>query len=112
MELPRAPGRARRLAYGEVIRRRRNGLQLQVQELQVQGFSYKTGLTIKQLNERTELVICRQGDMFCAICQDNCNIDKDILRVLNCKHYYHVKCIDWWLNDNNNCPICKRKLLK
>ena len=104
--LPRAPGRARRIAYGEVIRRRHNET-----NLHIEGFRYKSGLTIKQLNEKTELSICKQENMFCAICQDDCKIDKDIIRILKCKHFYHFKCIDWWLNENNNCPLCKQQVL-
>ena len=25
----------------------------------------------------------------------------------NCKHMFHVECIDMWLNSNTTCPICR-----
>lgn len=38
-----------------------------------------------------------------------CHIDKieDPVKLDNCNHYYCVECINIWLYDNNNCPICR-----
>lgn len=109
--LPRAPGRARRLAYGEIVRERNAVLHGEsFINLPIEGVKYIKGLTIKQLYKKTDLMICKKNDIFCVICQDDCKRDKDILRVLECQHHFHVKCIDWWLSDNINCPICKKML--
>lgn len=44
----------------------------------------------------------------CSICSDNFN-DNDEIRLLNCKHFFHVECIDkWLLNYCNKCPVCKQ----
>jgi hypothetical protein len=42
----------------------------------------------------------------CSICLENIpKYDKKI--TLECKHYFHSKCILKWLIDNNTCPTCR-----
>lgn len=46
------------------------------------------------------------NDTMCSICYENfCN--DDTVKILSCKHYYHTICIDKWLTDHNQCPICR-----
>jgi hypothetical protein len=26
------------------------------------------------------------------------------------KHYFHPSCIEEWLKNNNNCPLCKKPI--
>jgi hypothetical protein len=28
------------------------------------------------------------------------------------KHYFHPDCIEQWLKNNNNCPLCKKAITK
>lgn len=54
----------------------------------------------------------RKGDPdgTCAICLEDFK-DGDKLRILECKHAYHCKCIDpWLLKSRKICPVCKRKV--
>lgn len=48
-----------------------------------------------------------KGEM-CVICMDEMK-ETEYYRQLDCKHRYHRKCIDKWINKYNNyyCPICK-----
>ena len=60
-----------------------------------------------QEEKRNELCID-----FCVICMENFK-EKDKLRVLQCQHTYHKKCIDTWLLRSSapSCPLCKRNAL-
>ncbi|KAJ8534559.1 hypothetical protein K7X08_016287 [Anisodus acutangulus] len=48
-----------------------------------------------------------QHDIECSICL--CIIeDGELVRILpNCKHNFHVECIDKWFNFHSTCPICR-----
>lgn len=43
----------------------------------------------------------------CSICLGTI-VEGDTVRVLpNCKHTFHVECIDMWLGSHSTCPICR-----
>ncbi|XP_049401614.1 RING-H2 finger protein ATL40-like, partial [Solanum stenotomum] len=43
----------------------------------------------------------------CSICLSIIE-DGELVRVLpNCKHNFHVECIDKWFNYHSTCPICR-----
>ena len=44
----------------------------------------------------------------CIICQNK--ISNQFLRVLPCGHFFHIECIDYWMCDKMNCPICRCSL--
>ena len=44
----------------------------------------------------------------CNICLDNFE-SADIVTILPCEHFFHVKCIkDWLLKYNHTCPNCRK----
>ena len=43
----------------------------------------------------------------CPVCLDENELNKDFTR-LPCKHCFHTTCIEKWLLENNDCPMCKR----
>ncbi|XP_074342604.1 E3 ubiquitin-protein ligase MPSR1-like [Apium graveolens] len=44
----------------------------------------------------------------CAICMDDfgCEICKE----MPCKHVFHGKCVEKWLNIHGTCPVCREKM--
>lgn len=43
----------------------------------------------------------------CTVCLSNLE-DGEMIRILpNCKHNFHVACIDTWLSTNSTCPVCR-----
>jgi E3 ubiquitin-protein ligase ATL41 len=45
----------------------------------------------------------------CAVCLSLLQ-DEEMMRLLpNCKHSFHVGCIDKWLASHSTCPICRIK---
>jgi hypothetical protein len=45
----------------------------------------------------------------CVICTEKFKED-DTVKDLACKHVFHPACIDKWIRDHNNCPVCKVKI--
>jgi len=75
----------------------------------------KARLTKRKLKKLPKKKFSKEHDAAewetCAICIDDYE-DGDMLRILPCKHAYHVDCIDPWLTrSRRNCPLCKRSVL-
>jgi len=42
----------------------------------------------------------------CSICFDQYCINDEIA-LTKCNHYFHVTCIEKWLGQSYNCPVCR-----
>ncbi|KAJ6957883.1 E3 ubiquitin-protein ligase ATL42 [Populus alba x Populus x berolinensis] len=57
----------------------------------------------------TSLKGSREG-LECAVCLSKFE-DIEILRLLpQCKHAFHINCVDQWLEKHSSCPLCRRKV--
>ncbi|MED6121869.1 hypothetical protein PIB30_034102 [Stylosanthes scabra] len=45
----------------------------------------------------------------CAVCLSVVEDEQEVRLLPNCKHSFHVGCIDTWLTWNSTCPICRTK---
>ena len=62
-------------------------------------------MDIKNLLSHSEYIENESNEL-CCICYEQ--IEKNIIcKKLCCGHKFHCKCIDIWLSDNYNCPICR-----
>lgn len=66
------------------------------------------GLNVEELINNSKVKICNKKE-FCVICQEYME-KNNIIRVLKCKHNYHINCIENWLKDHYTCPLCKKNL--
>jgi hypothetical protein len=61
-------------------------------------------LNIKLKNNKLNIV----SDEPCPICFED--IKKDNEFITGCSHRFHSVCINKWLENNNNCPMCRKKI--
>ena len=47
----------------------------------------------------------------CILCMENYQFADEITRLpCNCRHFFHSKCIEAWINDNPICPYCNQEI--
>ena len=45
----------------------------------------------------------------CCICLESFRKGEKINTLPNCKHSFHLECIDIWMTGHDTCPICRRQ---
>ncbi|CAI2375460.1 unnamed protein product [Moneuplotes crassus] len=66
----------------------------------------KDDIVIKNVNQAA----CNEFKE-CVICLDSIEGQVSICLV-DCGHRYHQECINKWIEKDDNCPICRRKIIK
>ena len=62
---------------------------------------------IKSLPIFTFSAVTAQNAMECSVCLSEFK-DNESGRVMpNCKHTFHVDCIDMWFHSHSSCPLCR-----
>lgn len=46
----------------------------------------------------------------CSICMEE-HKDDDVIMELPCTHCFHEDCVTQWIQENNSCPNCKKKIV-
>jgi len=64
--------------------------------------NYLIRKAIKQRIKEIEMTAIKNGDT-CSICLEPCVSGVE----LECKHVFHKKCIEKWLDTNPTCPNCR-----
>ncbi|KAE8717653.1 RING-H2 finger protein ATL1 [Hibiscus syriacus] len=53
----------------------------------------------------------REGSLCeCAVCLNKFEVDEKLRMIPNCSHVFHIDCIDVWLQNNANCPLCRTSI--
>ncbi|KAL3109390.1 hypothetical protein niasHT_015235 [Heterodera trifolii] len=74
---------------------------------------FKQRNVLKAMKKMPEHQINGQSDSIqqCAICLSNYKHGEKV-RELMCKHNFHTKCVDVWIKQQNNCPICREEIFE
>lgn len=46
----------------------------------------------------------------CAVCLNEFQEYEKLRKIPNCSHVFHIDCIDVWLQNNANCPLCRTSI--
>ncbi|KAG8370399.1 hypothetical protein BUALT_Bualt14G0112900 [Buddleja alternifolia] len=46
----------------------------------------------------------------CAVCLNEFQEEEKLRVIPNCGHFFHIDCIDVWLQNNANCPLCRTSI--
>ncbi|KAL8121880.1 RING-H2 finger protein ATL16-like [Apium graveolens] len=46
----------------------------------------------------------------CAVCLNEFHEQEKLRMIPNCNHLFHIDCIDVWLQNNANCPLCRTSI--
>ncbi|KAK6781024.1 hypothetical protein RDI58_023208 [Solanum bulbocastanum] len=46
----------------------------------------------------------------CAVCLNEFQENEKLRVIPNCAHIFHIDCIDVWLQNNANCPLCRNSI--
>ncbi|KAL3123508.1 hypothetical protein niasHT_006587 [Heterodera trifolii] len=63
----------------------------------------------KALSRLYEYEMIKANGDECAICLDAYKEGQMIRQIPPCQHNFHSECIDFWVKQHNNCPICRAK---
>ncbi|KAJ8541342.1 hypothetical protein K7X08_002158 [Anisodus acutangulus] len=47
----------------------------------------------------------------CSVCLNEFQDDESLRLLPNCKHAFHIHCIDTWLRSHTNCPLCRSSIV-
>ncbi|TKY72843.1 RING-H2 finger protein ATL1 [Spatholobus suberectus] len=64
------------------------------------SFKYKKEVVAKEEEEELD-------DFECPVCLSVYEEGEEVRKLPQCKHYFHVLCIDMWLYSHLDCPICR-----
>ncbi|KAG4946553.1 hypothetical protein AAZX31_15G165600 [Glycine max] len=69
------------------------------------SFKYKKEVVAKEEEQEEEE---QDDDEFeCSVCLSVYEEGEEVRKLPQCKHYFHVLCIDMWLYSHLDCPICR-----
>lgn len=82
--------------------KRRNLMQTQVRDIEIHGISQEKVDSLYPQRRFDQLASFNLSDT-CSVCLEHFKPSSEV-RVLPCKHVYHMTCIDLWFRDNHVTP--------
>lgn len=66
---------------------------------------------LENYSENNEILLNNNKKFSCRICFDDKFISGDVIK-LRCSHIYCKECISKWCRIKNECPLCRKRLIK
>ncbi len=57
----------------------------------------------------TKIILENKIEDICSICLEDFDLQTEIYK-LKCKHFYHINCLDKWLEHKDTCPLDRLKI--
>lgn len=73
-------------------------------------YDYDGDIELGNYEIKDNLIYINNTKSNCIICFDDYCKNEEI-KLLPCKHFYHNKCINDWLNISQTCPLCRRNII-
>ncbi|XP_050227419.1 probable E3 ubiquitin-protein ligase RHA4A isoform X2 [Mercurialis annua] len=65
----------------------------------------------QEIKDKLPIVLCdeelRTRESQCCVCLGEFEIKEELVQIPNCKHVFHIECINHWLHSNTTCPLCR-----
>jgi hypothetical protein len=68
-------------------------------------------LTLEEINNGCETKIHSGEPEICTICREPINDQSIVREIKNCRHKFHLHCIDIWFENRRTCPICRGEVV-
>ena len=82
---------------------------IRIEEQDLDDIEPKT--TLEEINNFSKLETYKYNNPEkCSICHDYIK-KNDIIRTLGCSHFFHYQCVDTWLENKQQCPLCRTSIL-
>ncbi|KAL7105459.1 hypothetical protein ACP275_07G045900 [Erythranthe tilingii] len=72
------------------------------------GSNKSASIIINNNNNNNAMIKTTTCD--CAVCLNEFQEDEKLRIIPNCGHLFHIDCIDVWLQNNANCPLCRTSI--
>ncbi|KAL7606654.1 hypothetical protein Lser_V15G17779 [Lactuca serriola] len=67
--------------------------------------------TILNSHNTTNMVLKELGvgssPVDCVVCMSKVALGERVAMLERCSHGFHVKCVEAWLKEHPNCPLCR-----
>ena len=97
--------------YFESAERLLNDLNIDIQTLGTKIIKEKPKLKKVKMNKKL-YIKNDKGKLEipqCCICLNNMKVNEEVVK-LKCKHLFHFKCLDKWIENKQVCPFCRSEI--
>lgn len=91
------------------LSRRREETLILRQPVEPRGLDPSTIQSIPLINYKKPIKETTSGGE-CAVCLTEFQPEEQLRKIPICSHLFHIDCIDIWLQNNPNCPLCRTSI--